>query len=120
MTALHIEPLASDYQACMGPHYKGADAERRDELVEAIRDRLPAALRTALATPFTERRATAMAAVHQLAATGDALQFADGDGIDSLTQVIATLALQSGGVPLLGYHWCTHHALCEAVEREAA
>lgn len=107
MTALHISPLPADYQSVMGPRYDGEDATRRDELVSRVREHLPAALGTALATPFEERRATALEAARNLATNGDVLQFTDSEdsddgGITDLATVVATLALQPGGVPLLG------------------
>lgn len=119
MTALHISPLPADYQSVMGPRYDGEDADRRDELVSRVREHLPAALGAALVAPFEERRGAALGAAQRLATNGDVLQFTDatdGDGITDLATVVATLALQPGGVPLLGYHWCTDHALCEAAE----
>lgn len=121
MAALHISPLPADYQSVMGPRYDGEDATRRDELVSRVRAHLPVALGVALVAPFEERRAAALEAARNLAESGDVLQFtdtADGEdgGITDLATVIATLALQPGGVPLLGHHWCTDHALCEAAE----
>lgn len=117
MIGMHIEPLVDVRRvALLGPWYAHEDAERRDEIVAAVRPLMPAALSAALTQNFEDRRQAAIVASDTLAQFGDTLQYGDGDGIDALATVIATLAIQPGGVDLLGYHWCREHALCEAVD----
>ena len=119
MTGLYIAPTGPARVVALGPWYAGDDIERRDEIVNNVRPLLPAALGNALALGFEDRRQAAAAAVTVLTQHGDDLQYGDGDGIDALATVIATLAIQPGGVELLGHHWCLDHAVCAAVEGAA-
>ncbi|WP_435111907.1 hypothetical protein [Nocardiopsis synnemataformans] len=113
---MHIAPLAEERVALLGPWYANEDAERRDEIVAAVRPLMPAALSAALTLGFEDRRQAALAATDTLAQYGDDLQYGSGSGIDALATVIAALAAQPGGVDLVGYHWCREHTLCEAVD----